>query len=98
MYTALDEKPKRTRCLRRLDDLRSNPKAAIVVDCYDDHDWSRLGWVMVRGRGDILDSGEEFETACTLLKRRYAQYGAMALSPVIALRIHEVRSWGRLDE
>ncbi|HEX3431221.1 MAG TPA: TIGR03668 family PPOX class F420-dependent oxidoreductase [Rhizomicrobium sp.] len=96
LYTALDEKPKRTRRVRRLQNIEKNPELAFVADYYDE-DWSALGWVMIRGRGDILESGAEFETACDLLKRRYAQYAKMTLSPVIAIRLLEVRSWGNLD-
>jgi len=97
LYTALDEKPKRTRRLRRIRDIEENPQATFVADRYDE-DWSSLGWVMVRGRCEVLGSGAEFETACDRLKRRYAQYATMNLSSVIALRILEVRSWGNLDD
>ena len=96
LYTALDEKPKRTRHLRRIRDLRENSRVAFTADCYDE-DWSRLGWVMIRGQGDILESGKEFERGCELLRVRYAQYATMTLSPVIAVRLLEARSWGNLD-
>lgn len=96
LYTALDEKPKRTRRLRRIIDLEANPSVAFVADYYDE-DWSRLGWVMIRGRGDILESGEEFDMGCGLLKGRYMQYATMKLSPLIAIRILALRSWGNLD-
>ena len=96
LYTALDEKPKRSPHPRRIRDLAANPRAAFVADHYDE-DWSRLGWVMIRGNGAILGSGEEFERGCDLLRRRYAQYATMILSPLIALRILEVRFWGNLD-
>jgi PPOX class probable F420-dependent enzyme len=96
LYTAMDEKPKRTRRPRRIRNLEANSRAAFIADYYDE-DWSRLGWVMIRGPGDVLDSGEEFEGGCELLRRRYAQYATMTLSPLIAIRILEVRSWGNLD-
>jgi len=96
LYTAVDGKTKRTRDLRRLRDLEENPHVAFSADRYDE-DWSALGWVMMRGRGDVLESGAEFEQGCQLLRSRYVQYLAMTLGPVIALRIVEVRSWGDLD-
>lgn len=96
MYTAIDGKPKRTRRPRRMRDLATNPRVAFVADRYDE-DWSRLGWVMIRGRGDILGSGTPFERGCELLRHRYAQYATMALYPLIAIRLLEVRSWGNLD-
>lgn len=96
LYTALDDKPKRTRRPRRIRNLEQNSSVAFIADHYDE-DWSRLGWVMIRGHGDILHSGEEFERGCELLRYRYAQYARMRLSPLIAIRILEVRSWGDLD-
>ncbi len=43
---------------------------AIVVDRYDE-DWTRLGWVMLRGRAEILRAGTEHERAQELLRSRY---------------------------
>lgn len=96
LYTALDDKPKRTRQPGRVRDLAANARAAFVADYYDE-DWSRLGWVMIRGEAVILDSGEEFACGCDSLRRRYAQYATMTLTPLIAIRISVVRSWGNLD-
>lgn len=96
MYTAIDDKPKRTRRPRRIRDLATNPRVAFVADRFDE-DWSRLGWVMIRGRGDILGSGALFERGCELLRHRYAQYETMTLYPLIAICVLEVRSWGNLD-
>lgn len=96
LYTALDDKPKRTRRPRRIRDLAVNARAAFVTDHYDE-DWSRLGWVMIRGDAAILESGEEFAHGCDLLRRRYVQYATMTLAPLIAVRILVVRSWGNLD-
>jgi len=96
LYTALDDKPKRTRRPRRIRDIEANPRVAFLADHYDE-DWSRLGWVMLRGDAVILESGEEFEVGGQCLRRRYAQYETMRLSPMIAVRIFEVRSWGNLD-
>ena len=74
-----------------------NPSAAFVADRYDE-DWRRLGWVMLRGRADILAGGDEHDQAQALLRERYAQYRTMQLAglPVIALRIAQVTSWGNL--
>jgi hypothetical protein len=69
---------------------------SFLADHYDE-DWSRLGWVMLRGRADILDLGDEFERAGMLLRERYGQYASMSLEPIIAVRIQQVRSWGNLD-
>src|SRR5437879_2141611 len=54
LYITVDEKPKRRDIpLKRLRNIRENPKTAFVVDRYDE-DWRRLGWVMLRGEAEIL--------------------------------------------
>jgi PPOX class probable F420-dependent enzyme len=99
LYVTIDEKPKRAsaRPLKRLRNMMDNPSTAFVADRYDE-DWSRLGWVMLRGRAEILADGPEHDRAQALLRDRYAQYRAMQLGelPVIALRIERVTGWGDL--
>ena len=97
LYVTIDEKPKRAgaRAMKRLRNIAENPGVAVVVDRYDE-DWSRLSWVMLRGRAEILDSGDEHDRAQTALRERYPQYRTMRLDPlpVIALRIARVNAWG----
>ncbi|MBM3489053.1 MAG: TIGR03668 family PPOX class F420-dependent oxidoreductase [Alphaproteobacteria bacterium] len=98
-YVQIDAKPKGDPLrLKRLDNIRQNPEVALVADRYDE-DWSRLGWVMLRGRAEILAAGSELAAAQALLRRRYRQLAAMDLAglPAIALRIARVSSWGKLD-
>ncbi|MEO9191872.1 MAG: TIGR03668 family PPOX class F420-dependent oxidoreductase [Acetobacteraceae bacterium] len=100
LYVTIDEKPKRAgRALKRLRNIAENPRVALVVDRYDE-DWSRLGWVMLRGLAEVLDQGPEHDRAQALLRDRYPQYLAMNLNPlpVIALRIARVTSWGDLAD
>ena len=98
VYITVDEKPKGDpRALKRLRNIAENPAVALVCDRWDE-DWRRLGWVMLRGRAEILDAGPEHDRAQELLRARYPQYRAMALAdlPVIAIRIARVTSWGDL--
>ncbi|HLY47496.1 MAG TPA: TIGR03668 family PPOX class F420-dependent oxidoreductase [Stellaceae bacterium] len=98
LYITVDQKPKRRdRPLKRLRNIRENPRAAFVVDRWDE-DWTRLGWVMLRGTAEILDSGPEHDRAQARLAERYPQYRAMQLAglPVIALRIARATGWGDL--
>ena len=99
LYVTIDEKPKRAgfRAMKRLRNIEENPGVAVVVDRYDD-DWSRLAWVMLRGRAEILDAGDEHDRAQSALRDRYPQYRAMRLEPlpVIALRVARVNAWGVL--
>jgi PPOX class probable F420-dependent enzyme len=99
LYVTIDEKPKRRDVpLKRVRNILENPQAAFVVDEYDE-DWQRLGWVMLRGVAEILESGPEHDRAQELLRARYPQYRAMNLAglPVIALRIVRATSWGNLS-
>lgn len=100
LYITIDEKPKRQEMpLKRLRNILENPQAAFVVDRWDE-DWRRLGWVMLRGRAEILETGPEHDHAQALLIARYPQYRAMNLAglPVIALRIARATDWGDLSD
>jgi PPOX class probable F420-dependent enzyme len=98
LYVTVDGKPKRRDVpLKRLRNIAENPRVALVVDRWDE-DWGRLGWVMLRGRAEILSQGPEHDGAQALLRQRYPQYGSMDLAPlpVIALRVARTTSWGDL--
>jgi PPOX class probable F420-dependent enzyme len=100
LYLTIDEKPKRrpATALKRLKNIAENPAVAVIVDRYDE-DWARLGWVMLRGRAEILREGQEHQDAQALLRSRYPQLAAMQIAtyPVIAVRIKRTRSWGDLS-
>jgi len=96
LYITVDEKPKRTDIqLKRIRNIRENPAVALTVDRWDE-DWSRLAWVMLRGRAEVLEDGAEHARAQTLLREKYPQYRTMAIEalPVIAMRIERVLGWG----
>jgi PPOX class probable F420-dependent enzyme len=99
LYITIDQKPKGdVRALKRLRNIVENPLAAFVADRWDE-DWTRLGWVMLRGSAEILADGDEHDRAQALLRARYPQYRGMELGglPVIAIRIERVTSWGDLS-
>jgi PPOX class probable F420-dependent enzyme len=99
LYISIDAKPKGDAGgLKRIRNILTNPQAAFIADCYDE-DWSRLGWVMLRGAAEILGAGIEHDCAQALLRTRYGQYRDMHLEnlPVIALRIARVTTWGNLS-
>jgi PPOX class probable F420-dependent enzyme len=97
LYITIDQKPKGTVPLKRLRNIAENPQVAVVVDRYDE-DWARLGWVMLRGRAEVLADGTEHAAAQALLRARYPQLRPMQIAdlPVIALRIAAVAQWGDL--
>lgn len=81
LYSAVDAKPKRRDAddLKRVRNIRENPKVSLVIDEYDE-DWSRLRWVILQGLADVVTTGEDFAAATELLLSKYPQYRAMGLS------------------
>jgi PPOX class probable F420-dependent enzyme len=99
LYFVADEKPKRrpARALQRLANLRENPRAALVVDEYDD-DWTRLAWLLVRGPARAVEDPAAHAAALVLLRARYPQYRAMALDdparhPIVRIEPARVVLW-----
>ena len=89
LYTAVDEKPKRTRRLKRLENIEANPQVEIVIDHYEE-DWSKLWWVRLRGSARIVEDPR----AMALLAEKYPQYREQPpAGPVIAVEIVERSEW-----
>ena len=89
LYTAVDEKPKRTRRLKRLENIEANPQVEIVIDHYEE-DWSKLWWVRLRGTARIVEDPQ----AMALLAEKYPQYREQPpAGPVIAVEIVERSEW-----
>jgi PPOX class probable F420-dependent enzyme len=90
LYTAVDEKPKRTRRLARLADIERDPRVEVLIDHYHD-DWSQLEWVRLRGRARVV---ERDERALELLTEKYPQYRARPpQGPFIAIEVTERAGW-----
>ncbi len=90
LYTAVDEKPKATRRLRRLANIEANPQVEVVVDHWDE-DWSRLWWVRLAGRAEIVDHDAR---ALELLQAKYPQYRADPPSgPFVVVTVESRREW-----
>jgi len=97
VYSAVDGKPKSTRALRRLENIRANPRSTLLVDFYDD-DWEALWWVRVDANARVVSSDDEarveFDRAVELLRDKYEQYRAeVPAGPVVALDIVQWRGW-----
>ena len=59
LYSPIDEKPKTAapRELKRVRNIRANPRVSVAVHRYHDDDWSRLAHVIVQGEADVLTDG-----------------------------------------
>ena len=103
LYFVADAKPKRrpARALQRLVNLRANPRAALVVDEWDE-DWTRLAWVLVRGPAAIVEDHRLHADALARLRARYPQYRAMSLEdpgahPIVRIAPVSVTAWRALE-
>ena len=97
-YSPIDEKPKRvtpTR-LKRLRNIRENPRVSLVIDRYDEN-WRRLAYVLIHGNAKILTKGKRHARAVRLLRKKYRQYRSMAIDerPIIAITPKKIVVWGR---
>jgi len=89
LVSAIDDKPKQ-RTPARLARLRSDPRATVTIDRYDD-DWSRLAWVQVLAEATIVDLHAE---ALAALQRRYPVYRATPPpGPLINFRPVRILCW-----
>ncbi len=98
IYHAIDAKPKGrpAEALRRVRNIVANPQVALLVDHYED-DWSRLWFVLVRGRARLLRQGAARARGLRLLRQKYIQYRRDMLPEdalVIAIRPDAVVTWG----
>ena len=95
LYSAVDLKPKRTRQLRRVRNVRENPNVSLVVDEYHE-DWRRLRWVMVEGTARVADAAERGRALAELVAK-YPQYAQMDLErtagEVLAITPVRVVAW-----
>jgi PPOX class probable F420-dependent enzyme len=92
IYSVVDAKPKRTLELRRLQNVRHQPMASVLVDHYEDADWDALWWVRADGAARVLELGEpEARRAVVLLAERYPQQ--RATGSVLALDVERWSGW-----
>lgn len=104
IYIAIDHKPKTTVNLRRLRNIRENPRVSLLADHYDE-DWTRLWWVRADGVARVIDPGEAAEPAepggnaererpLDLLAAKYDQYRRIRPEgPLIAITVERITGW-----
>ena len=93
IYIAVDHKPKTTQNLRRLRNIRENPRVAVLADHYS-RDWDTLWWVRADGRASIASAEDAIRRSLDLLAARYEQYrGNRPDGPVIVIRTQRWTGW-----
>jgi PPOX class probable F420-dependent enzyme len=96
-FSAIDDKPKSVEpdMLRRVRNIRQNPRASLLIDDYSD-DWSRLAWVLVDGRAEIIEpETADHHLAVVLLRSKYSQYVSMPIEarPIIKVVPERIKRW-----
>lgn len=99
LYSSIDAKPKKVSplLLERVRNIRENSYVSIVVDRYEE-DWTRLAYLLIRGRAKILTRGPRHKKGVHLLRMKYPQYQEMAIEkrPIIHVTLNHAKSWGVL--
>jgi PPOX class probable F420-dependent enzyme len=93
IVSVVDAKPKRTQQLRRLANIRAQPRVSVLVDEYDE-DWGRLWWVRADGTARVVEGGPEREEAVAALTAKYPQYREQPPEgPVVEVTVDRWRGW-----
>ena len=93
VYSAVDAKPKRSRALQRLANIRADPRCALLVDHYED-DWRRLWWVRADGTGAVLDAPPVDHPGIQALVQRFPQYRDEPPSgPLLVVTVQRWTGW-----
>ncbi len=93
IVSAVDAKPKATRQLQRLRNIRTSPWVAVLADHYA-ADWAQLWWVRADGQAVILDDPADIAAPLRLLAQRYPQYrDSPPGGPVISILVERWTGW-----
>jgi PPOX class probable F420-dependent enzyme len=92
VWSAIDEKPKRTPEPARVRRLRRRPEAALCVDVYSD-DWSELAWVQLLGSVQWLGL-EDGAEGMAALAAKYVPYAErIPPGPLMRLDVERAYCW-----
>jgi PPOX class probable F420-dependent enzyme len=104
VYTPIDEKPKSVPggSLRRVRNIKSNPKVAIIIDEYSE-DWNELVYVLISGTAEVIrpgDNASEHARVVELLREKYEQYRSMRLDdrPIIKIIPARIKRWASYNK
>lgn len=94
LVTSVDDKPKSTTALKRLDNVRARGRASLLVDHWSE-DWTALWWVRIDGSARVVDAQPDLDVALGPLEKKYRdQYGIHPpQGPAIVVRVERWRGW-----
>ncbi|MGZ6968159.1 MAG: TIGR03668 family PPOX class F420-dependent oxidoreductase [Acidimicrobiia bacterium] len=95
IFSAVDHKAKTSTALARLADIERTGLATVLVDHYDDADWSQLWWVRVAGAAQVHTPADPLATTGREhLVAKYAQYREQPPDgPVYSVAVDRVAWW-----
>jgi PPOX class probable F420-dependent enzyme len=86
---AVDHKPKSTRDLKRLRNIKANSQVSLLVDHYEE-DWAELWWIRADGTARIVED----TPAVAWLAGKYPQYQANPPEgPFILIDVTRTAQW-----
>jgi PPOX class probable F420-dependent enzyme len=93
VYSAVDNKPKRSANLRRIANIVATGSTSLLVDHFEE-DWSMLWWVRLDGTGRLVDHDDEARAALAALTAKYQQYQQRPPDgAIIAIDVQHWTSW-----
>jgi PPOX class probable F420-dependent enzyme len=92
VWSAIDEKPKRSPEPARVRRLRRRPEAALCVDVYSD-DWSQLAWVQLLGRVEWLSVEQGLEGMAALADKYEPYAERTPPGPLMRLAVERALYW-----
>jgi PPOX class probable F420-dependent enzyme len=95
VVSVVDHKPKTTTSLARLADIERTGRATLLVDHYDDVDWSALWWVRASGPATVhAPTDPDGDTARLRLGEKYGQYReSPPAGPTYSIMIESLTWW-----
>lgn len=93
IFIAVDAKPKTTKELKRLRNIREHPRVSLLVDHYAE-EWDALWWVRADGVAQIIQEEPDRADPVRLLGEKYEQYvRTPPEGPVIAVTVRRWVGW-----
>lgn len=89
-------KPKSSTRLQRERNLAVDPRAALLVEHWDRHDWSRLWWVRAELRWES-DGADRATSLARALADAYPQYARRPFARVLVFTVRSVTGWAASD-
>ena len=92
LISPVDQKPKTTRRLRRLENVEADPRVSLLVQHWEADDWSRLWWVRAEGAGRVVEEVSP-DTMAALASRYPAYRSDPPQGPWIIVEVTRMVGW-----